>query len=36
MAYGFTVPAGYMGRLADGTFQLFETESAYLEHLADN
>ena len=35
MAYGYPIPSGYMGRLADGTFQEFETEQAYLDYIAE-
>ena len=36
MAYGYYTERGYYGRLANGTFQLFETEFAYLDFITDN
>lgn len=32
--YGYIVPAGYMGRLMDGTMMLFESEGAYRDYIS--
>ena len=35
MAYGYLIPSGYMGRLADGSFRKFDTEQEYLDYIAE-
>lgn len=33
--YGYYVPAGYMGRVKNGSMMLFETEGAYLSYILE-
>ena len=33
--YGYPVSNGYMGRLRDGTWMLFETEEEYKDYLKE-
>lgn len=34
-AYGYVVSVGYMGRLHDGSYLLFDTEGEYLDYFRE-